>query len=1015
MAESTNQPSNLGPNPGRPPMNDQGIGRPNPAPPPPSSLPRLPESKDDAAIRNYEAFLDAAKQIKEATEEIKKSQGQFTEATKEVVKTNEDRLKAEIEHRDAVEALKKEYEEFTEKTESGDTVFRAGTDFIQMEFLRKLGDLNDAFDLSLSKEATAKQKATQIDDQIRRQSELILSLNRRVNEIGQSIVADGIFAQEAMDEYKAVIEEAISVAKKTEETQTEAATNARELLWVAKRLVQVEQAAMKQKEEFRKAEAEEAKKREEGDAAAAAAAAADVESREKEEESRKNTEDQVKRFEKQAALQARNDADAKTIKELLSERGGGIFNARDIGKEFDSILNKERDRLKELMPDASMDTIEDHLRNLVKQGAFKQRLEDTVHEKYRQEILDLMEKEVETVMREEKVSKKAAIAIVEMRKKSSSTEFGKEFKRLTELQKKSVEEIRSLNEKQEQALAFGKEKDRRDLELQAEERRKDGIAELSDFLKVRLYEIKDLLKLKDKGGFFWWLKMIVFILGAVLGATVGYIFYKIKFIANMITALPRLLGSISSSVGRIPLIGKSISDKLIALQKTLSLEYAKLLQGINRIFAPFTRVFSAINRAISSVVRVASSIGQYLARIGRFISNMARFFPQMSGVLRAFMAGFRIAFAIVGKIAVPLMIVTALYDVIMGAIRGYKEMGGFKGIVLGLIGGIVNWLTFGLMDFKTILEGLDAVWDMTIGKVVRVFTIAFDTIGGVLTNFRDTLGNIIDAFKGPGSFMSKLGNALMEAGKGILRSLAITFGGVLKLLLNSIFPFGDMVDTVYMKITGWLSDVGNWFTRTLTPMWEGLVRFVKLLGNLHNIIYDKIKDFAVKLKDKIVDTIMGWVNKVVDVFKGIMGAIADKLGGIPIIGPKIKEYLSGNESSTSVSKNIDSSTVEKMLKDSKVLTRVEREAMAVRLSQSSSFSPMGYGGSKFTGRDVNSAASRTEMAKLAAQTAASTVAVNAPTTTVVKSGGGEAATFLPSSSRNNDPTIRRQQGGGGHD
>ena len=78
--ESTNNPMGSGGNPGRPPLNDQGMGQPNPAPPPPASA--LPDPSD--ITQAFDEFIDKNNELMKTVERLDKSLDQAMEKEKEI-------------------------------------------------------------------------------------------------------------------------------------------------------------------------------------------------------------------------------------------------------------------------------------------------------------------------------------------------------------------------------------------------------------------------------------------------------------------------------------------------------------------------------------------------------------------------------------------------------------------------------------------------------------------------------------------------------------------------------------------------------------------------------------------------------------------------------------------------------------------------------------------------------------------------------------------------------------------
>ena len=84
---------------------------------------------------------------------------------------------------------------------------------------------------------------------------------------------------------------------------------------------------------------------------------------------------------------------------------------------------------------------------------------------------------------------------------------------------------------------------------------------------------------------------------------------------------------------------------------------------------------------------------------------------------------------ILGKLAVPLLVITTLFSGIMDGFKKYQETGSFSDAIVAGLGGMLSTLTFGLLGEDTLKQ-------------------VFDSLSGVFKPVLDTVSNIFDSIKG---------------------------------------------------------------------------------------------------------------------------------------------------------------------------------------------------------------------------------------------------------------------------
>jgi hypothetical protein len=137
----------------------------------------------------------------------------------------------------------------------------------------------------------------------------------------------------------------------------------------------------------------------------------------------------------------------------------------------------------------------------------------------------------------------------------------------------------------------------------------------------------------------------------------------------------------------------------------------------------FKLIFNLMVRVFGFLIETLKSIGKLISKIGPvakgFVEGITNFFRRMrifflrtldlrallkpitslfsggSGIFKGLAKVLGGIFRVFGKLFIPLTIVMAVYDGIMGAIEGFKEggiLGGIKGALVGIIDGLIGWL-----------------------------------------------------------------------------------------------------------------------------------------------------------------------------------------------------------------------------------------------------------------------------------------------------------------------------------
>ena len=227
----------------------------------------------------------------------------------------------------------------------------------------------------------------------------------------------------------------------------------------------------------------------------------------------------------------------------------------------------------------------------------------------------------------------------------------------------------------------------------------------------------------------------------------------------------KLLSMFSGIGDSLQKFGQSISETIkegvgSGFLKNLALGFAALAGGVfafgenfaavvqSTIFGPIIKAFKS-----SFGVKIVEFIGKTVGQIGKVFAGVGKFFgPIMkaikpiikvaSTILRPLTKLLPVVFKFLSKLFLPLNIVLGAIDIISGAISGFVNTEGtivdkIKGSISGAFAGLLNFLTFGLIDFDYLKSFTDGI--------MTAITAPFDLIYGLFTGEFD----IVDLFTRP--------------------------------------------------------------------------------------------------------------------------------------------------------------------------------------------------------------------------------------------------------------------------
>ena len=593
-------------------------------------------------------------------------------------------------------------------------------------------------------------------------------------------------------------------------------------------------------------------------------------------------------------------------------RAGGIVGLSEIKAEIDAITAAEMARFKAMNPEATEQEAEAHRKKSIEQS--KTIIQERLIAKQQKEMLELKRKQIETIAREKGVSMGAATALAAM---------GAEGQEAALVQSRHEQTLAALQKLDSGQLVLIEQMKTED--AKAAERAAEAVndvpawaQELIDGYNMGNAFLKDMFSgifRKEEG----WFKTIILLLTVTIGATVGYIYNYIQ----------RVFAAIKWLTGGVPVLGRLFSG---------------IGSGVGGLMSKIGSGFLAVEGGLMALVKGIPFVGQFLS-----------FFPRVLSALR-------IGFNFASKFFLPLQILISTIDGIIGAFKGFKQLG-IRGAIIGAVSQIISGLTFGLLDFQILFD----FFNKTLGGFVDAIVVYYRQFYNVLIKpFVDAFMNIIEIFRGSGNIFSKILKSLVEVflaqvkflvGKFIQFSISLPI-----LLLKAVFY---TLKFFYYDIPMLLADAGMWVWNWITS----------------GVWIDDLLSFGEWLHGKLVGF-----------FTDIINSIADALGEIPIVGSRIKSALGGG---TPTPPPTPTSA-------SRAATIVTSPSGGVQVTAMTS--PMSFGAPAIMG-----AATTASSAQYLAQNRGVGSVVNAPTTNIVGAGGGGGgggAVLMPRTSRNNDPTFR---------
>lgn len=900
---------------GIPPPNDDGkIRNPNPDPtPPPSSAIKVTPNSSESLDQFYDRFKQLNKMLDESKAVIEKQVALDKEANKARVVAD----KAQKKLIDGTAKLEKQMAKY--RDENGQ--FRADAQKQKEKYEAQMASLkkaNEEAEEAFKKaSAAASNNSVGIADEIRERKnsiEVLRELKTKLSTLPADLRGD---LEKDFSKISSTVEEQSKKVEESEKKRQEVLDSA------SQRKIDSEAAAEKKSLD---------------DKAKTDKAAAE----QKKQEEKEKSEEEKKR--ETLAQKLKEENDKQKSKEVADRilKSGGIVGLTDIQAKIASIVDKQVLEFQAKNPNATDEDVQKKTQEIL-QNIKSQEIAQMLSGDLSSVLTKIQKEETERIMKEKQVSREDAQFFLQ------TDETAKERIQEAKTQhEEMIKEVTAMKDAQLQEIYYLQDKDAKDAETKMEQQ--NAIPRWAAVMIDQQKKYGDLFKMSNikSDGFF---KTLIFLLVMVVGATLGYIWYKLKMIFSIVKAIPFGIGkAISGLFGKLGL--------------------AKMGTNIGGMFSNLVKPLQPLFSGIKAVMAL---------------------FPGITGFFGKFMSAFMFGFRILGKV---FFWVGLTIDVLMGAFKGFKEMGNIKGIILGIVAGIVRFFTFGLIDFETIFDTLKVTLGVIIDVVSMVVQPLIDGAKQMFGIFKEFFAKIRSIWSGTGSLTEKISKTIIAAVKAQVQNMVILIKSYMMYFVNLFIKLPVHIAKLAVILIKGVADGVRRFVEWVKSA-EGkaeLKKFVTELRHEMKMAFKEMLAVREELKQFVIDQSREFILYLFDTVMNAMRTFNPVLRMLP------ESNLAGE-----YRKNLE--TIEKFktsTTDEKISRKQVNKFEIVGISENGF--PI-YGNS-IRANVVRQAASSVSATKQAMQSGGGTVIVNTPTTNNVSSGGGgQNITVLPTSSRNTERSL----------
>jgi len=641
MAESTNNPSGMGGNPGRPSVNDQGAVQPNFAPNPPSS--KFPSPEEQMAGKSFNAFVDKNNELQKTVEKLTASLQQTITQQRELRERLDKSAVAEQEAREREMKARAEAEAQYTKYRDSEGRWMAGAEPLRVkmeEDLRSFGEETEKAAKEVLDTAKALEKSNaEIENERKTRADAIDEMRQfriHVRDVSYELAEDmGDALRKTMSgfaKFDDQLEDSLQdIAKESDEF----------LEGVFKERVEAEKTAT---EALRKANIERA-----------AAAAA-------------------------VGIGEKRTADVSAFGTSLA-MGGGMVGINQIKDQINAVTEAQMASFRAANPDATKEEEEAYREKNITLS--KSVVLEKIRTEQEKELLELRRNQVEEIVGQTGMSRGAAVAV------AGSGNYSNQEKELKKRHDQVIASLNRLNQPQLSMLAEMKEEQVRAAERDAEAEGDvpEWAQRLIDTYMVGTQELRESLSgLFDQDGAGKWFKTIIFILSVVIGGVVGYIYTYIQKVFNLLSGIAKIFPSLtkifSAVGGGVGGVFGRIGGAFTAVERSLS----GILRGI-----PFIGRFLAFLPRVMNGLRIGFNL------VSKFFLPLNILITVIQGIVGAF-RGF-------GKDGLKGAIIGAVAQIVSGLTFGLLDFEKVFGFINESFGELVDaFLTFGKQVYNNMIK-----------------------------------------------------------------------------------------------------------------------------------------------------------------------------------------------------------------------------------------------------------------------------------------------------------------------
>jgi hypothetical protein len=287
--------------------------------------------------------------------------------------------------------------------------------------------------------------------------------------------------------------------------------------------------------------------------------------------------------------------------------------------------------------------------------------------------------------------------------------------------------------------------------------------------------------------------------------------FRIVFNALRLILLPLVFGFIAGFREKFDLFTVALGVAIMFPIKTFKFMvkvFGFLFETLKSIGKLISKIGPAFQDAVQGITNFFRRMRIFFLRtldLKNILKPITSLFSSGAGIFQGLAKVLGGIFRLFGKLFIPLTVVMAVYDGIIGAIEGFKEdgiIGGIKGALVGIIDGLIGWLVgIGQWIVSNLLElfGFDelakTVDEFNFKEFLKKYISFLSPIGLLIGLFdesspiRKQFSAALDKLSNVGNFVSMIWDSIIEAIKTMLIKIGEAIPGGSMLL--SALGLGD--------------------------------------------------------------------------------------------------------------------------------------------------------------------------------------------------------------------------------